>query len=205
MSKDENQIKKVDTGEKPAENKNLKNNLLENKVDLVTMIWAEQQQIIQFADDKANFNLVICTALFAGFSIGSGLFGAFIENLDLVTRFFLTLTGLAAFLCIVSGFLSALWVVLQRFGDITRKTSIKAVPAFHYIANKVSSAEQLYDEIINLTREELLKTRAFQAFELARIANTKMVWASRSVKSTIISVVLTTIFLVIFVLVIVLS
>lgn len=171
--------------------------LLEDKVELAKEIWSEQQEIIQFADGKANFNLLVCTALFAGFGLGSGIIGSIIKTSRIEFQILLLIFGSLAFGLIVASFLSALWVVLPRFGETSSQASFKPTPHFRYIAEKIHSPEQLQKEICEMNQHDLLTTRVYQAFELAKIANTKMKWTSRSVWLTIASVLSTTIFLLI--------
>ena len=178
---------------------------LAKKVELATKIWSEQQEIIQFADAKANFNLVICTALFAGFGIGSGIIGYLIKESELLIQLLLGFFGFISFSFIVLSFLFSLWVVLPRYGKETTKKDFKPVPNYRYIAKKVRDYNQLIDEINNLSEEDLLKIRVCQAYELAKIADKKMSWASRSVKLTLGSVISTKIFLLVVITAIVLS
>jgi len=191
------------------EQKNSKSNLkdsinsdknLADKVDLVTKIWTEQQQLIEAADAKANFNLVICATLLAGFMVLSGNALPLIKSEIINYREILLIIGTFSFILIIFSFLSALIVVFPRFDNDFSKINPKPFPYFHYIAKKIDSPEDLYKLILMHDDQDLLKIRLYQAYELAKIVNKKMIWVKRSVILTFISVFNTATFFVFFVL-----
>ena len=147
--------------------------LIAERIRWITMIWGEQNHIIDKADSKASLYLTICAVLFAG--VGFVIGDLLISDILAFSHFHI-LFSIYVIISIGIPLGLILFTVFPRIGDVNDLDKEHGIGHFQYITEKIDSSQELLEVITNMTGEQLVSIGVSQVFALANIASKKMKW-----------------------------
>ena len=170
---------------------------IEKRIGFISQAYMNVQNIISFADTKANISLSI-QSLLISIGLGSSILA---NTFDKVKRLndpsiiyvYYTITVIFIFLSIV-GVIASILVYLARSPLNKNEKKRKGLLYFEHIAHFPTANEYL-SEIVKIDEDAMIKEFSYQVYHLSHIAKKKMRYVNISIYLLMVNLCLTVIFI----------
>ncbi|MFX1250867.1 MAG: Pycsar system effector family protein [Promethearchaeota archaeon] len=163
-----------------------------DRIDFISKVYNDIQNIITFADSKANMTITIQSLLISfglGFPVLMGTIPSLAKSNEIILNFiFFGIIGLFI-ACALSGVILSIMVYKARTPNIKPKKTQNGFLFFGHIA-QYPSPEDYFAKIKSINEQEVLEEFSQQVYILSHIAKRKMQNVSWSIYCLIVSLAL---------------